>query len=174
MIALFVWLGDLDSFRMPHCCNGYIHGKFWYIINKLCAVKWLAGCVAISSSSTHDDVINGNIFRVTGHLCGEFTGARWIPRTKTSDEELWCFFDLSLNKRLSKQSWGWWFETPQGPLWRHSNGNLDWVVRLHLEYALGRPCFGFEQIVCSKRLIMLEIMCSWMFSFWWHYPSLSV
>ena len=25
--------------------------------------------------------LNGNIFRVTGHLCGEFTGQRWIPRT---------------------------------------------------------------------------------------------
>ena len=34
---------------------------------------------------------NWNIFRVTGHLCGEFTGHRWIPRTKTSDAELWCF-----------------------------------------------------------------------------------
>ena len=30
---------------------------------------------------------NGNIFRVTGHLCGEFTG----PRTKASDAEVWCF-----------------------------------------------------------------------------------
>ena len=34
---------------------------------------------------------NGNIFRVTGHLCGEFTGPRWILRTKASDTELWCF-----------------------------------------------------------------------------------
>ena len=34
---------------------------------------------------------NGNIFRVPGHLCGEFTGPRWIPRTKASDAELWCF-----------------------------------------------------------------------------------
>ena len=34
---------------------------------------------------------NGNIFRVTGHLCGEFTGPRWIPHTKDSDAELWCF-----------------------------------------------------------------------------------
>ena len=33
----------------------------------------------------------GNIFRVTGHLCGEFTGPQWIPRTKASDAELWCF-----------------------------------------------------------------------------------
>ena len=35
--------------------------------------------------------LNGNIFRVTGHLCGEFTSPRWIPRTKASDTELGCF-----------------------------------------------------------------------------------
>ena len=40
----------------------------------------------------------------TGPLCGEFTGHRWIPLTKASDVS----FDLRLNKRLSKQSWGWW------------------------------------------------------------------
>ena len=34
---------------------------------------------------------NGNIFRVTGHLCGEFPGPPWIPHTKASDAELWCF-----------------------------------------------------------------------------------
>ena len=34
---------------------------------------------------------NGNIFRVTGPLCGEFTGHRWIPSTKASDVELWYF-----------------------------------------------------------------------------------
>ena len=34
---------------------------------------------------------NGNIFRVTCHLCGEFTGPRWNPRTKASDAEVWCF-----------------------------------------------------------------------------------
>ena len=67
---------------------------------------------------------NGNIFRVTGHLCGEVTGHRWIPRTKASDVELLCFLDLHLNKRLSKQSWGWWFETPSCPLWRHYN---EWI-----------------------------------------------
>ena len=27
---------------------------------------------------------NGHIFRVTGHLCREFTGPRWIPHTKAS------------------------------------------------------------------------------------------
>ena len=35
--------------------------------------------------------LNGNIFRVTGHLYGEFTGDRWIHHTKASDTELRCF-----------------------------------------------------------------------------------
>ena len=33
---------------------------------------------------------NGKIFRVTGHLCGEFTHGEF-PHTKASDAELWCF-----------------------------------------------------------------------------------
>ena len=38
------------------------------------------------------------------------------------------FFDLRINKRLSKQSWGWWFETPSRSPWRHCNGGpcADW------------------------------------------------
>ena len=47
----------------------------------------------LSTKHIHDDMktsSSGNIFRVTGHLCGEFTGLRWIPLTKASDAELWC------------------------------------------------------------------------------------
>ena len=69
----------------------------------------------------HDDVIKWKHFPRNCHLCGEFTGPRWIPRTKASDAELWCFFDLRLNKWLSKQSWGWRFETLSRSLWRHRN-----------------------------------------------------
>ena len=54
---------------------------------------------------------NGNIFLVNGHLCEEFTGHRWIPRTKASDAKLWCVLWSALNKRLSKQWWGCWFES---------------------------------------------------------------
>ena len=39
------------------------------------------------------------------------------PETRSFD----VFFDLRLNKRLSKQSWGWWFGTLSCPLWRHCN-----------------------------------------------------
>ena len=63
---------------------------------------------------------NGNFSPLLA-FCGEFTGDRWIPSTKTSDAEFWRFFDLRLDKRLSKQSWDWWFETPSFSLWRHYN-----------------------------------------------------
>ena len=46
---------------------------------------------------------------------GEFL-AQW-PVTRSFD----VFFDLRLYKRLSKQSWDWWFEMPSCPLWRHRN-----------------------------------------------------
>ena len=54
---------------------------------------------------------NENIFRVTGPLYGEFTGHRWIPLTKASDQRFDVFFDLRLNKRFSKQLRRRWFET---------------------------------------------------------------
>ena len=46
---------------------------------------------------------------------GEFPAQR--PVTRNFD----VFFDLCLNKWLSKQTWGWRFETPSSPLWCHCN-----------------------------------------------------
>ena len=34
---------------------------------------------------------NGNIFLITGHLCRDFTGPRWISRRKANDAGLWWF-----------------------------------------------------------------------------------
>ena len=51
---------------------------------------------------------------------GEFPAQR--PVTRSFD----VYFDLRPNKRLSKQSLGWWFETLSPPLWRHRN-----AVRSH-------------------------------------------
>ena len=70
---------------------------------------------------------NGNIFRVTGHLCGEFTSHRWIPRTRRVRRSFDIFFDLRLNKQLRKQSWGLWFEMPSHPLWRPSNVHISFT-----------------------------------------------
>ena len=64
---------------------------------------------------------NGNIFRVTGHLCGKSPVTGEFPAQRPVTRSFDVFSDLRLNKRLSKQSWGWWFETPPRPLWRHCN-----------------------------------------------------
>ena len=55
-------------------------------------------------------------------VIGEFPAQRPVTR--------------NLNKRLSKQWWGWWLETPSRPLWRHCNvwgiysikWNQSWLV----------------------------------------------
>ena len=53
---------------------------------------------------------------------GEFPTQR--PVTRSFD----VFFDVRPNKQLSKQSWGWWFETLSPSLWRHRNAPSEWVV----------------------------------------------
>ena len=53
---------------------------------------------------------------------GEFPTQR--PVTWSFD----VYFDLRPNKWLSKQSWGWWFETLSCSLWRHRNGNMAVIL----------------------------------------------
>ena len=64
---------------------------------------------------------NGNIFRVMAICAGNSPLPGEFPAQKPVTRNFDVFFDLRLNKRLSKQSWGWWFETLSRPLWRHRN-----------------------------------------------------
>ena len=74
-------------------------------------------------SKDHDDVIKWKHFPhyflaiCAGNslVTGEFPTQR--PVTQSFD----VFLDLRLNKLLSTQLWGWWFETLSRPVWRHSN-----------------------------------------------------
>ena len=56
-------------------------------------------------------------------VTGEFPTQR--PVTRSFD----VFFDLCLNKRLSKQWRCWWYETQSRPLWRHCNEYVEFAVR---------------------------------------------
>ena len=69
---------------------------------------------------------NGNIFRITGPLCGESTGLGEFPTQRPVTQSFDVFFDMRLNKRLSKHSRCWWFETPSWSLWRQCNGACTW------------------------------------------------
>ena len=67
-------------------------------------------------------------------VTGEFPSQR--PVTWSFD----VFFDLCLNKWLSNQSWGWWFETPSCPLWCHHNElDIRWCDALFLRTCQNRP-----------------------------------
>ena len=134
-ITAFLWKLAVSLLWFPHtwerheCYNTpvfailQVHSTKIHMICALCGfgIDWFYPYSMMTSS-------NGTVFRVTGPLCGEFPGQRWIPRTKASDAELWCFLWSALNKRVSKQSSGWWFETLSHPLWRHRNASalLHW------------------------------------------------
>ena len=57
------------------------------------------------------------IFAGNSRVPGEFPTQR--PVSRSFD----VFFDLHPNKRLSKQPWGWWFETLSWSLWRQGNAH---------------------------------------------------
>ena len=86
------------------CCS---HDLLWVI---LCIPWWRYEMEIFSALLA---ICAGN-----SPITGEFPTQR--PVTRIFD----VFFDLRLNKRFSKQSWCWWFETPSRPSWRHSNVHL--------------------------------------------------
>ena len=68
-------------------------------------------------------------------VTGEFPTQR--PVTRSFD----VYFDLRPNERLSKQSWGWWFETLSSPLWRQRNVKPNyyywWIIPSNIIIRLG-------------------------------------
>ena len=87
---------------------------------------------------------NGNIFRVTGPLCGEFTGPGEFPTQRPVTRSFDVFFDQRPNKQLSKQPRGWWFEAPSWSLRRQCNV---------FESPLDATCLGW----CLKNIIHAHI-----------------
>ena len=59
--------------------------------NQQCLYSYCFSFIEITTITFHDDVIKWKHFPRYWPLCGEFTGPRWIPGTKASDAELWCF-----------------------------------------------------------------------------------
>ena len=98
--------GRKRSFK---CCQG----SYMYIDIDLHQLSWWRH--QMDTFSAVLPICAGNSL-----VTGEFPTQR--PVTRSFD----VFFDLRLNnKRLSKQSWGWWFETPSCPLRRHCNGGAN-------------------------------------------------
>ena len=90
---------------------------------------------------------------------GEFPTQR--PVTRSFE----VFFDLRLNKRLSEHSWGWWFETPLGPLWRHCN-EIDHIS------PPGTPDINTQkqQAQWNDRHVLWDILCWYTFGIITRFP----
>ena len=106
----------------------------------------------------HDDVIKWKHFqRYMPFARGIHRSPVNSPR-KANDAELWCFFDLLQNKRLNKHSWGWWFQTPSRPLWRHCNAHLQSRRFHHKQSTEWKGFFismiqflGFHSYTCNQQ-----------------------
>ena len=102
-------------------------------------------CLSLKFWKTcHDDVIKWKHFPRYWPFVREFTGHRWIPLTKASDAELWCILSSVPEKRLRKQLWGLWFETPSHSLWRHCHVKM-FIVSL-LTSVVETLCFSCVRI----------------------------
>ena len=78
------------------------------------------------------------------------------------------FFDLRLNKRLSKLSWGWWFDTLSCSLWHHCNA-------CKFSAKTGRKWHSFNNFWEKNRKIVtqrgvVDLGNHW----WWHFVRLWV
>ena len=96
-------------------------------------------------------------------VTGEFPAQRPVTRSFN------FFFDLHLNKRLSKQWWGWWFQTPLLPLWRHCNDGGHHGNILKRSCALYFPTVAAvfqesrHQVTWCERQKSLQISHCWYF-----------
>ena len=79
-------------------------------------------------------------------VTGEFPAQR--PVTRNFD----VFFDLGLNKRLSKQPWGWWFETPSRPLWRRSNEKSATYIQTKISPVVITGLSSNKHVMSTRRL----------------------
>ena len=105
------WLGRLVGLKFTHQGRASRTGS----VGLSHLEGWAVDFMMMSS--------NGNIFGVTGPLCGEFTGHLWIPLTEASGMELWCF--------LWSVPWinGWVNNRDAGAL-RHCRARFDVIVML--------------------------------------------
>ena len=87
---------------------------------------------------------NGNIFRVTGPLCGKFTGHRWIPLTKASDTELRCF------------------------LWSVHEQTVEWTIVMPVIWDPSRSLFRH----CNATLSIPTILVASVYPHPWCWPAL--
>ena len=96
---------------MKSACKDIMHGDvmpwecfpyYWpFVRGANCAVLWCFLCCYSEEVADQTQIrmmtsSNGNIFRVTDHLCREFTGPQWIPAQRAMTRSFDVFFDQTV------------------------------------------------------------------------------
>ena len=85
----------LPGLMLTKMCVAIWHNKaimnlMEVLMNPIFDAKWLVFGIDLFSHTMMTSS-NGNIFRVTGPIVRGIHRSRWIPHTKASNAELWCF-----------------------------------------------------------------------------------
>ena len=132
--------------------NQYRPPELWLLMVKVSDAWW---CHQMETFSTLLALCAGN-----SPVTGEF------PSQRPGTQSFGVFFDLLLNKRLSKQSRRWWFGTPSHSLWRYCNEpNTDPYVSRSVNQHTVRPQIKWSPIcrryfkieICENRCISIRI-----------------
>ena len=160
--------------HLRHCTESCQNNKQLSMQSVPKMLKWRR--IRFSVGLIHADIINWKYFpRYCMAICaensqvtGEFSAQR--PVTRSFD----VFFDLRLNKRLSKQSWGWWFETPSSPLWRHCNVRVLGEM-LSFQGGIGNPIVeirrSYDRLISTMGFAECLLLPSRDTLFTWPLPS---
>ena len=107
-----------------------------------------------------------------------------LPEQRPMTQSFDVFFDLRLNKQLSKQWWGWWFGMPLCPLWCHCNDYKVWMCPSTYSFVMCWHTFKFSslqklwntcqrawqcanaQMICIKISIIVIFFCMNL-TLWW-------
>ena len=134
---------------LPHSFNPLYTAIWYYVTLRSVQDSDKMTFILLKSTNHHDRVYIEGILPKgpypgdPGAGTGEFPAQR--PVTRSFD----VFFDLRLNKRLSKQSRGWWFETPSRSLWPGTG-------EFPHKSPVTRKMFPFDDVI-----MIFVIFCIW-------------
>ena len=111
---------------------------------------------------------NGTFSALLALCAGNSPVTGEFPAQRPVAQSFGVFFDLRLNKRLSKQPWGWWSETPSRSLWRHCNGAQDYYYH---QYSCGRYWADCNIILYHSKFVWLLLIWNMFAPNWRHFSK---
>ena len=144
-------------------CNDDLHPRTTSKHNIMYITRWIY--------STHDNVIKWKHFpRYWPFVRGIHRSPVNSPNKGQWREALMFSLIWGVNKRLSKQPWGWWFEKPSRPLWRHcnvkKNAHCDFISLL--TKCIWSNNISAEGIILATRYCVTHIDIWIDYPIWWH------